>query len=97
VQFLFLGLGLLVLKREGYFKDFVFGDKTSPGSYALVCPGVALSVMLHFFINKGLVASGLIDKFEIAYWMLTALAIAFQVAMIWLLARLNRQHFGKIT
>jgi hypothetical protein len=53
IQLIFLGLGLVVLKREGYFKDFVFGNKLSPGSYALVCPGVALSVMIQFFINKG--------------------------------------------
>lgn len=95
VQLLFLGLGLVVLKREGYFKDYVFGSKTSAGSYALVCPGVALSVMLQFFINKGLVSAGLIDKFDIAYWVLSAGAIGFQVAMILLMLRLNKQHFGK--
>ncbi len=95
VQILFLLLGLLVLRRQGYFTDYVFGSKTSPGSYALVCPGVALSVMGHFFINKGLVDAGVIDKFGPAFWMLTALALAAQVAMIALVLRLNRQHFGK--
>jgi len=95
VQLMFLGLGLVVLKREAYFKDFVFGTKTSPGSYALVCPGVALSVMLHFFINVGLVNAGLVGKFSVAYWLLTAIAIAFQFAMLWLVFRLNKQHFGK--
>lgn len=93
VQILFLLLGLLVLRRQGYFTDFVFGPKTSPGSYALVCPGVALSVMLHFFVNKGLVAAGLIAKFGIAYWGFTALALAAQLLMIGLVLRLNRQHF----
>ncbi len=93
VQVLFLLLGLLVLRRQNYFGDFVFGTKTSPGSYALVCPGVALSVMLHFFVNKGLVGAGVIGKFGIAYWGLTALAIGFQVLMIALVLRLNRQHF----
>lgn len=95
VQILFLLLGMLVLRRQGYFTDFVFGAKTSPGSYALVCPGVALSVMLHFFINKGLVEAGVIDKFGVAFWVLTAIALAAQVAMIALVLRLNRQHFGK--
>ncbi len=95
IQFIFLGLGLLILRRQGYFKDFVFGNKTSPGSYALVCPGVALSVLLQFFVNKGLVASGVIDKFSVAYWAITAIAIAYQFAMIWLVVRLNGQHFGK--
>ena len=95
VQFLFLGLGLLVLRRQGYFKDFVFGTQTSPGSYALVCPGVALSVMIQFFVNKGLVAAGVVEKFGVAYWSLTAVALAFQLAMIVLVFRLNRQHFGR--
>ncbi len=95
IQFTFLLLGLVVLMRQGYFKDFVFGDKTSPGSYALICPGVALSVMIHFFVNKGLVAAGIIPKYGAIYWTESAAAIAFQFAMVWLLFRLNRQHFGK--
>ncbi len=94
VQVLFVLLGMLVLRRQGYFADFVLGDKTSPGSYALVCPGVALSVMLHFFINKGLVAAGLIAQFGIAYWSLTAIALLAQILMIALVFRLNRQHFS---
>lgn len=95
IQIVFLMLGLLVLRRQGYFTDFVFGTKTSPGSYALVCPGVALSVMLHFFVNKGLVGAGIIEKFGPAFWSVTAIALISQFAMIALVLRLNRQHFGK--
>ncbi len=95
VQFVFLGLGLTVLKAQGYFKDFVFGNKTSPGSYALACPGIALSVLIQFLVNKGLVATGMIDKYSVAYWVFTAVAIGFQFAMVWLVLRLNKQHFGK--
>jgi small-conductance mechanosensitive channel len=97
LQFLFLFLGMLVLIRQGYFKDFVLGDKLSPGSYALVCPGVAISVMLHFFINKGLVSAGIIEKFGTIYWIESAVAIGFQFAMVWLVFRLNGQHFTKVT
>jgi hypothetical protein len=93
IQIVFSLLGLLVMARQKYFSDFVFGSKLSPGSYALVCPGVALSVMLHFFINKGLVGAQIVDKFSLAFWVLTALALMFQVAMIALVLRLNRQHF----
>jgi len=93
VEILFLLLGWTVMRRQGYFRDFVTGPRTSPGSYALVCPGVAFSVMLQFFVNKGLVAAGVIAKFGIAYWSLTAVAIAAQILMIWLVLRLNRQHF----
>ncbi len=94
VQVLFLLLGMLVLRRQGYFGEFIFGRKTSPGAYALVCPGVAFAVMLHFWINKGLVANGIVAKFSTGYWVLTAVALAFQAAMIALVFYLNRRHFG---
>lgn len=97
IQGVFLALGLLVLKRQKYADAFLRGDGNSAGSYALVCPGVALSVMLHFWINKGLVAAGLIAKFGVAYWSLTSLAIAAQVSMIVLVFLLNRRHFGRRT
>ncbi|GAA6188958.1 hypothetical protein [Litorivita sp. NS0012-18] len=95
VQVLFVLLGLTVLRRQGYFKDFVFGGQTSPGSYALVCPGVALSVMIQFFVNKGLVGAGVIAKFGLVYWGITGIALAAQVLMILLVIRLGRQHFGR--
>jgi hypothetical protein len=95
LQVLFLMLGLTVLRRQGYFSDFVFGSKTSPGSYALVCPGVAFSVLLHFFVNKGLVAAGVIAQFGALYWGITAIALASQILMILLVLRLNKQHFSE--
>ncbi len=95
IQGVFLALGLLVLKRQAYAEAFLRGEGASAGSYALVCPGVALSVMLHFWINKGLVGAGLIAKFGLAYWSLTSVAIAAQVAMIVLVILLNKRHFGR--
>ncbi|MFP7671989.1 TsoY family (seleno)protein [Marivita sp. S0852] len=95
IQVVFLLLGAVVMHRQGYFKDFVLGSKTSPGSYALVCPAVAMSVMIHFFANKGLVSAGVIEKFGTAYWGVTAFAILAQVVAIVLVLRLNRQHFVK--
>jgi hypothetical protein len=95
VQLAFAALGLLVLRRQGYAKAFLTGDGNSPGAYALVCPGVALSVMTHFWVNKGLVEAGLIEKFGTGYWALTAIAVALQVAMIALVRHLNRRHFGE--
>ncbi|SEG32036.1 TsoY family (seleno)protein [Jhaorihella thermophila] len=95
IQGVFIALGLLVLKRQRYADAYLRGAGNSAGSYALVCPGVALSVMLHFWINKGLVGAGLIAKFGIAYWSLTSLAIAAQVSMIVLVLLLNKRHFGR--
>lgn len=93
VQIGFGLFGLAVLARQGYAARFLSGGETSVGSYALVCPGVAMSVMLQFWINKGLVGAGLIAKFGVAYWTLSGVAVAFQIAMIALVLVLNRRHF----
>lgn len=95
VQVVFLLLGLVILRRQGYFTDFIVGSKTSPGSYALVCPGVALSVMIQFFIHKGLVAAFVIEKFSPTYWVFVSIAIGLQIITTALIMRLNRRHFGK--
>jgi hypothetical protein len=95
VQFVFLGLGLLVLRRQNYADAYLRAEGNSAGAYALICPGVALSVMLQFWVNKGLVGAGLITKFGFAFWSFTALALASQAAMIVLMLFLNHRHFGK--
>ncbi len=95
VQAVFLALGLIILRRQNYSDAYLRGTGNSAGSYALVCPGVALSVMLHFWINKGLVGAGVIAKFGFAYWSLTGLALAAQLGMIALVFALNRRHFTK--
>jgi len=95
IQLLFGLLGLLVLRRQGYFPRFVSGTEKSAGSYALVCPGVALSVMAQFYINKGLVGAGILDKFTIAYWAVSAIALLLQVITIGLVMKLNAKHFGE--
>ncbi|MCP4819772.1 MAG: hypothetical protein GY883_11330 [Shimia sp.] len=95
IQLAVVALGLTLLRRFGYVSTYVTGAAKSAGSYALVCPGVALSVMLHFWLNKGLVASGLVDKFSLTYLMISAVAIALQVSMIWLVLKLNAKHMGR--
>lgn len=96
VQILFLMLGMAVLKRINYSAKFMTPEgKRSAGSYALVCPGVALSVMLHFWVNKGLVANGVIEKFSTLYWIANTPALIAQFAMIILVLKLHRLHFAK--
>lgn len=70
------------------------GPEVSAGSYGLVCPGVALAVMLQFFINKGLVGVGLIDKFGTTYWVLSAISVAAQLSAVWIVLVLYRKHFS---
>jgi hypothetical protein len=93
VQVAFALFGLAVLARVGYVARFVTGAETSAGSYALVCPGVALSVMIQFWLNKGLVATGLVAKYSVAYWGISAIAVALQVGMIVLVWMLATKHF----
>jgi hypothetical protein len=92
-QIAFLALGAVVMKRHHYGARYLAGDTVSPGSWALVCPGVALGVMGQFFINKGLVATGLIAKFGLPWLLLTGLALAVQVATIMLILRIALHQF----
>ncbi|TCP60023.1 hypothetical protein EV663_11319 [Rhodovulum bhavnagarense] len=94
VQVVFLLLGLVVLNRQGYWGQYIFGTENSSGAYALVCPGVALSVMLHFWLNAGLVGAGLVTKFSPGFWAISGLAVSIQFVMVWFVWHLNRRHFG---
>ena len=94
VEVLFAALGLTILSATGYARRFLTGAVASPGNYALICPGVALSVLTQFWINKGLVDTGLIARFGTAYWALSAVAVAVQIAMVLLMVFLHRRHFG---
>jgi len=93
-QLMFALLAGAILKRLGYAARFIFGQDASVGSYALVCPGVALAVMIQFWLNRGLVDAGLITKFSTGYWVISALALVIQFATIGLVFILNRKHFG---
>lgn len=70
LQIIFGALGFMVMKKIGYFEEFIHGDKKSPVSFALICPGVAFMVFGMFFINLGLVLNGIVDKYSVAYYVL---------------------------
>jgi hypothetical protein len=89
IQVAFGLLGWAVMKRFRYYEEFVAGDRKSPGSFALVCPGVALFVFSTFLINAGLVGIGVIDKFSIAYFALHLPFVLIQAKTIQVYLRLN--------
>jgi len=91
IQLLFGGLGYVVMKRLNYFGDYLHGDKRHPGSYALICPGVALFVFGMFFIAFGLIGNGLVEKFSPAYFLLLAPLVFIQAKTFLTLFRLNRR------
>lgn len=93
VQLLFAAFGIALLRRTGYAAQFVHGEVRSAGAYALVCPGVALMVMGMFWLNKGLVGAGIVARYGAAYWTISGLLVAVQLATIALVLYLNRRHF----
>ncbi len=89
VQLLFGVIGYAVMKRTRYFETYVTGEAKSPGSFALVCPGVALFVFANFVINPGLVGLGVMEKFSIAWYVAYAPLVALQVLTIATFFRLS--------
>ncbi|CAG0908276.1 unnamed protein product, partial [Cyprideis torosa] len=79
----------MVMKKLGYFQDYIHGQGKSIASYALICPGVAAFVMAFFFVHIGLVGSGLVEKYSIAHMVLLAPLLLLQLKTILTLFRLN--------
>ncbi len=93
-QIFLILLGFAVMKRMHYFRSVWNGEEKTPVIYALICPGVALSVSIHFFANKGLVSAGLIEKFGVPYWSLSGAAIIVQIFTAFILFKLVKQLIG---
>lgn len=70
LQIIFGILGYQIMKKIGYFEEFINGENKSPVSFALICPGVALMVFGMFFINFGLTYNEVITKYSLAYFVL---------------------------
>jgi len=91
-------MGYAVMRRMNYFRDLLAPQANpvnqSPVAFALVCPGVALSVMGQFFINKALVTSGLLVKYGVVYFGLTAIVVVVQLATLWLMFTLIRRQIN---
>ncbi len=90
-QLVFGRLGYRVMRMNNYFKDFVKGAKKSVWSYALICPGVALTVFGFFFVHKGFVLTGIVDKFSLIYFLLLLPVFYVQFITIKTLFRLNKK------
>ena len=93
LQAIFGFIGYKVMKANNYFADYIHWDKKSPGSYALICPWVALVVFAFFFLHLGLVKNGIITKFGIAYFIALVPIIYLQFITIRTLFKLNKKMF----
>ncbi len=91
MQILNGAVGYGVMKKIGYFKDYVGGKKKSPGSLSLICPGVAFVVFGMFFIHFGVVQNGILDKFSIAYFVLLLPFVYIHLKTINVFIKLNKK------
>lgn len=91
LQIIFGILGLMIMKRVGYFEKFIKSNEKSALSFALICPGVAMFVFGMFFINIGLVHNNILDKYSIVYFLLMLPFIYIQIKTIQLFFRLYRK------
>ena len=95
LQLMFGLVGYKVMKKLNYFDEYVKGTVVSPGSLALICPGVALFVFGHFFLHHGLVRNGIITQFSSVYFLVQIPLLYLQYLTIKTMFRLNSKLFVK--
>lgn len=93
LQVLFGVFGYILLNKISYFKEYIYGTSKSSLSFALICPGVALFVFGMFFINQGLVFSGLLEKYSFVYFLLFIPFVFIQLKTIKYFYILYKKHF----
>jgi uncharacterized membrane protein YidH (DUF202 family) len=94
LEMLFGLLGMAVMRRMGYFRDYLHGEKRDPGSYSLICPGVAFFVFGMFFIYYGLGRLELVERFSPLYFGFLLPLVYVQIKTLFTFLRLNRRFFG---
>ncbi len=91
LQIVFGILGLVIMKKLGYFEKFIKSNEKSALSFALICPGVAFFVFGMFFINLGLTYNDIITKYSVVYYLLMVPFIYVQIKTIVLFFRLYKK------
>ena len=91
LQIVFGILGLVIMKKLGYFEKFIKSNEKSALSFALICPGVAFFVFGMFFINLGLTYNDIIAKYSVVYYLLMVPFIYVQIKTIVLFFRLYKK------
>lgn len=82
LELMFGAIGYFVMKKMGYFKDYIYGKEKSSLSFAIICPGVAFFVLGFFFIMAGLVKNGLIGMFSPTFFIMLILIAIVQYKTI---------------
>lgn len=92
-QLVFLFLGHLAMRSNGYYRRFVFSkQELSPAAFTLVCPGVALGVLAFFTLNIGLVKSSIFPVGSPGFVVVLIGAYVVQIATLVLMGALVRNQ-----
>lgn len=91
LQLLFGFVGYVVMKRVGYFKEYISGEGKSVASYGIICPGVAIFVFGMFFVSYGLVKNGIVAQFGIPYFIIVGVLALIQYKTVAVLFGLNKK------
>ena len=84
-------MGYKVMKKFNYFEAYIHGDKKSPVSFSLICPGVSAFVFGMFFAFVGLTHNGIIEPFSIPFWIVVAPYIYIWIKTILTLRTLTKK------
>ncbi len=79
------------MKRHGYFRTYLNGEKHDIGSYSLICPGVATVVLGMFYVGMGFIKSGIVTKFSLVHFILLLPFVYVQIKTVFTLLKLDRK------
>lgn len=91
LQLIFGYIGYKVMKRVGYFDEYINGDAKSPASFAIICPGVAFFVFGIFFLIMGLTFNGIVIKYSPVFFILWGLLAIVQFITIKVFFKLEKK------
>ena len=91
IQIVFGLLGYRVMKKINYFKDYIYGSKCQPTTFALVCPGVAFPVFGLFLVKFALLGNGLIQMWTPAMYLFILPFLLVQLKTLQVLFHLLRR------
>lgn len=90
IQLAFLMDSPAVMKKNRFYKSFVFSQQTAPLPFTLLCPGVALIVLGYVFLHIGLVKNDLIEGGTPLYAFGMPIIVVAQLATIGLMITLTK-------
>ena len=93
IQVMFGLIGYSVMKQNNYFRGMIHGAGKSPGSFSLICPGVAFMVLGMFFIHWGFVNTGIVTQFSAVYFIMLVPFVLVQFKTVSVLLKLNKKLF----